>query len=136
MTDLVSYSSSIGRLELHVSFKIKYCHRIFDSIKIRNRCRDIFEEVAFRYKISLKELGFDRDHIHMVVMLNPSMSVSAMAKLFKGTSGYKLLKEFPYLKKKFFWGSGLWSPVIYFDSVGQNPELMSNYVRNQGQYSS
>jgi len=135
MTDLVSYSSSIGRLEIHVSFKIKYCHRIFDSTEIKNRCKSIFEEVASTYKIFLKELGFDRDHIHMVVMLNPSMSVSSMAKLFKGTSGYKLLKEFPELKRKFFWGSGLWSPVIYFDSVGQSPELISNYVRNQGQYS-
>ena len=83
MNDLISYSSSIGRLELHISFKIKYCHNIFDSSQIKDRCKSIFEEVASAYKISLKELGFDRDHIHMIIMLNPSMSVSTAAKLFK-----------------------------------------------------
>ena len=27
--DLNSYSSSIGKLEAHLSFKVKYCHKIF-----------------------------------------------------------------------------------------------------------
>lgn len=27
--DLNSFSSAIGRAELHVSFKVKYCHHIF-----------------------------------------------------------------------------------------------------------
>jgi len=40
------------------------------------------------------------------------------------------------MKSKYFWGSGLWSPMIYFDSIGQtgqDPERIANYVRNQGQ---
>jgi len=36
------------------------------------------------------------------------------------------------MKSKFFWGSGLWSPTVYFDSIGQDPEQISAYVRNQG----
>ena len=56
-----------------------------------------------------------------------------VAKALKGTSGRKLLKEFPYLKKKYFWGSGLWSPSIYFDSLGERTIVeMDNYARNQG----
>jgi REP element-mobilizing transposase RayT len=36
------------------------------------------------------------------------------------------------LKRKYFWGSGFWSPVVYFDSVGRNEDQMRNYVRKQG----
>ena len=134
MNQFISYSSSIGRLELHVSFKAKYCHKVFMTEQITNRCKEIFQEVAEKYGMVIKELGFDQDHVHMVIQLNPSMSVSQAAKLLKGTSGRKLLQEFPYMKRKYFWGSGLWSPTIYFDSIGQNPEQISNYVRNQGVY--
>ena len=133
MNQFTSYSSSIGRLELHISFKVKYCHKVFTIEQIKNRCQEIFFAVAKKYGIVIKELGFDKDHVHLIIQLNPSMSVSQAAKLLKGTSGYKLLKEFPHIKSKYFWGSGLWSPTIYFDSIGQDPEQISNYVRNQGQ---
>ena len=132
MNNFVSYSSSIGRLELHISFKVKYCHPIFSHEKITARCKEIFFAVAKKYGITIKEIGFDKDHVHMVVLLHPSMSVSQAAKLLKGTSGRLLLQEFPYMKAKDFWGSGLWSPVVYFDSIGQDPEEISSYVRNQG----
>jgi putative transposase len=133
-SDLSSYSSSVGRPELHVCFKVKYCHKVFESEPIRARCEQIFRGVAERHGIIIKEMGFDEDHVHMVVRLNPSMSVAGMAKLFKGTSGHMLLKEFPYMKSSLFWGSGLWSPAVYFDSLGQQPEQISDYVRNQGSY--
>ena len=132
MNQFVSYSSSIGRLELHISFKAKYCHKIFNSDLVKNRCKQIFDEVASKNNIVIKEIGFDQDHVHLIVQLNPSMSVSQAAKLLKGTSGRKLLQEFPFMKSKYFWGSGLWSPTVYFDSIGQDPEQISNYVRNQG----
>jgi len=132
MNNLISYSSSIGRLELHISFKVKYCHKIFNMNHIAARCREIFLEVAKKNRIAITEIGFDQDHVHMVMLLNPSMSVSQMAKVLKGTSGRKLLQEFPYMKRKYFWGSGLWSPVVYFDSIGQDPAYISDYVRSQG----
>ena len=95
MDNLTSYSSSYGRADFHVCFKVKYCHRIFAVESIKNRCQQIFFDVAKKYNIVIKEIGFDQDHVHMIVQLNPSMSISAMAKLFKGTSGHMLLKEFP-----------------------------------------
>ena len=130
MNDLISYSSSIGRAVFHIGFKAKYCHKIFGIEEVRNRCREIFLSVAEKYNISVYKIGFDDDHVHFEADIGLK-SIPEIAKLFKGTSGYKLLKEFPWLKKKFFWGSGLWSPVVYFDSVGQNHEIISDYIASQ-----
>ena len=135
MNNFTSYSSSVGRLELHVSFKAKYCHNVFGMEPIKHRCQEIFFAVAKKYGIIIKEIGFDQDHVHLIVQLNPSMSVSQAAKLLKGTSGRLLLREYPCMKRNYFWGSGLWSPTVYFDSIGQDgqdPENISAYVRNQG----
>ena len=132
MHNFTSYSSSYGRLELHVCFKVKYCHKVFGMEQVRHRCEEIFFATAKKHGMAIREIGFDQDHVHLIVQLNPSMSVSQMAKLLKGTSGKLLLREFPHMKSKYFWGSGLWSPTVYFDSIGQEPEQISGYVRNQG----
>ena len=128
-------SSSLYRLEAHVSFKVKYCHKVFDYQELRQRCEELFLEAAAKSGFSLKELGFDRDHVHFILSWKITQSISGIAKLLKGTSGKKLLKEFPEIKKKYFWGSGLWSPTIYCDAVGRNPTEMSAYVRGQAFHS-
>ena len=126
------HSSSIGRNVLHLSFKVKYCHEIFNDEEVEKRCEDIFREVSEKRRWVLREVGFDKNHVHITIDAG-TKGPEDVAKALKGTSGRKLLKEFPYLKKTYFWGSGLWSPAIYFDSLGERTIVeMDDYARNQG----
>ncbi|MDP3917461.1 MAG: transposase, partial [Nanoarchaeota archaeon] len=43
----------------------------------------------------------------------------------------KLFKLFPWLKRRYFWASGLWSPAYYMESVGRDMEFMQGYVMKQ-----
>src|SRR3989338_9987802 len=130
--EFVRGSSSITRLEFHVSYKVRYCHKIFDFVEVKQRCQEIFFEVAALYKIVIKEIGFDGDHVHMDIQIRNTHRMCDVDKAFKGTSGRKLLHEFPELKKKYFWDSGFWGDQGYGDSVGQDPKIIRNYVKNQG----
>jgi len=132
MSQFARGSSSIYRLEAHVCFKAKCAHDVFDYIEFKRRCSEIFYAVAEKYKFSITEMGFDRNHVHLTVFYSIIHSVEAIAKWLKGTSGKRLLEEFPQIKKKYFYGSGLWSPMIYCDSMGREPEELYHYVRNQG----
>ena len=105
---------------------------MFDDAEFRGRCSQIFYQVAARHGFIIKEIGLDRNHVHLVLQLRCSQSLSWVAKCLKGTSGRKLLQEFPQVKRRHFWGSGLWSPVIFGDSLGREPNKMATYVRNQG----
>ena len=126
------HSSSVGRNVLHLRFKVKYCHEIFNDMGVEKRCEEIFRDVSEMHRWVLREIGFDRNHVHITIDAGTN-GPADVAKALKGTSGRKLLKEFPYLKKKYFWGSGLWSPSIYFDSLGERTIVeMDNYARNQG----
>ena len=136
MTDFIRGSSSVFRLEAHMSFKTKYCHNVFDIAEFKERCRELLLLAAGDIGVEVTEIGFDRNHVHMDIQwLRITLSVDRISKKLKGTSGRKLLREFPGIKKRFFWGSGLWSPVIYGDSLGREPEQMHGYVRNQGKKS-
>ena len=126
------HSSSVGRNVLHMSFKAKYCHEVFNDVQVEKRCEEIFRKVSEEHRWFLREIGFDMDHVHITIDAG-TKGPEDVAKALKGTSGRKLLKEFPYLKKEYFWGSGLRSPAIYFDSLGEKTIVeMDDYTRNQG----
>ena len=130
--DLPRYSSSIGKLKLHFSFKAKYCHKIFDDQRVKRRTEELFHEIAIAKGIGMEELGIDRDHAHMILSLKPNQHVSWIAKCFKGISARRLMQEFPHLRIKYFWGGNMWNPSYFFESVGKDEEILVNYVRNQG----
>ena len=125
-------SSSVTRIELHVSYKVKYCHKVFDISEVKQRCQEIFYEVAALHRITITEIGFDGDHVHMDILMLHTQRLCDVNKAFKGTSGKKLLHEFPEIKRKYFWGSGFWGGQAYCDSVGRDPTIIRNYVKNQG----
>ena len=130
--DLHSYSSSLGRATLHISLIPKYRHRIFGYTRIKNVCERIFFEIADEYNFVIKEMGFDIDHVHLVVDVGPNYSASDIVKLLKGISSRKLFRIFPWLRERFFWGGHLWSGAYFFDSIGDvNYEVIHNYVRKQ-----
>ncbi len=132
----VRYSSQVGEVWVHFMFKVKYCHNIFDNFAYRNGCHALFLKALKRYEIRCKdnEIGFDSNHVHMLLDLG-LLSKPQIAKKLKGLTGRKFFILFPELKKPKneggkFWGSGLWSPASY----GANPssvEFTVNYVKTQ-----
>ena len=131
-TNFRSYSSSVGRARLHIALIPKYRHKIFGYDKIKVFCAAIFEETSKQYGFQIIEIGFDIDHVHMVIDLGINHSLSKMMQLLKGISSRKLLQAFPWLRTRFFWGGHVWSPAYYFDSVGDvGFEAMTGYVRKQ-----
>ena len=131
--DSVSYSSMFGRLAAHVCFKVKFCHRIFDDARVKNRCEQIFRSVAETHGFGIDTMGFDGDHVHAAIDFGPSRCPEQVSKLLKGTSAKFLLREFPFLKREYFWGSGLWNPSYYCKSVGDRTyNETRDYVKNQG----
>ncbi len=127
------HNSNVGTNVLHLSFKTKYCHNIFNFPDVQKRCEEIFREVCKKHRWILREIGFDQDHVHITIYAGTD-GPKEIAKALKGTSGKKLLYEFPDIKKTYFWGSGFWSPTIFFDSLGERTITdMDAYTRNQGQ---
>lgn len=126
-----SFSSSYGQTTIHACWKVKYCHRIFRSARVKSFCEDVLRRTAEEKHIEIKEIGFGEEHVHLLISLNPSMSITHAMHMLKGISAFHMFQAFPWLKG-ILWGGHLWNPSYYFDSVGDNSyERLQEYVRNQ-----
>jgi len=128
--NIQKYAHGLSSIYVHMSFKVKYCHKIFDIKDFREACGECFQKIATEKEMNLQSLGFDSDHIHMICDLK-KYSEPELRKIFKGISGYKLLKQFPAIKKKYFWDSGLWGRQYYCYSIGSDMNSVKSYIKKQ-----
>jgi putative transposase len=111
-------------------FKIKYCHEIFDIEEVRMFVFDLLIYISINYNMPIKKVGFDSDHVHFRVDIKLRSKPEA-AKVFRGITGKFILKKFPEIKKKYFWGSGFWNPAYLLDNIGNDEESVDNYISSQ-----
>jgi len=104
---------------------------MFKREENKKLCEEVLYEVAKRHKIEITELSVMPDHIHTVVGIPPTMSVSKALQLLKGASSHELFKRKPHFRCRYPKGH-LWSPGKFYRSVGDtDAETVLQYVRDQ-----
>jgi len=115
----------------HLEWCPKYRYNMLRKQENKNLCEDILEEVAKRHKIKIEELSVMPDHIHTLVGIPPTMSVSKALHLLKGASAHELFKRKPNFRKRYP-GGHFWSPGKFYRSVGDaDLETVTKYVQDQ-----
>jgi len=82
--NLIGGSHSIGQNLYNLEWCPKYRYKMFMKEENKKLCGEILEAVAERHKIRIEELSVMSDHIHAVVGIPPTMSVSQVFHLLKG----------------------------------------------------
>lgn len=114
----------------HLVWIPKYRKRILAG-KLAERLHSLFSQCAEVNGWNIEELNIQRDHVHMIVRLKPSISVSKAVQLLKGGSSKVVREEFPELEE-FLWGDSFWCDGYFAETVGKvNEEVIREYVRNQ-----
>lgn len=118
------------RLVYHLVWIPKYRKRVLQGA-IASRLEKLFYECADVNGWQIEELNIQLDHIHMLIQVKPTMSVSKMVQYFKGGSSRKVREEFPDLKE-FLWGDSFWADGYFAETVGRvNEDIIREYVKNQ-----
>ena len=126
------YSSAVGESWQHASFKIKYCHNIFDNKEVREEMDKLLDEASSKYETPIEGKGFDSNHVHMKLDLGIYSKVQ-VTKYLRGYTAKKIFQKFPWLKKEKFWKSGLWNRSYYIGSP-KDLDGLDNYLRKQKWY--
>jgi putative transposase len=71
------------------------------------------------------------DHVHLICMNPPKLSVSDYAGIVKGRTAIRLLKRFPDLRKRRYWGNHFWTKGYCVDTVGLDEDKIRQYVKYQ-----
>ena len=95
--------------------------------------RDLIREICAHDDVLIIKGHVAKDHVHLFVSIPPQVTISRLVQRLKGKTAYKLLQEFPHLRKK-FWGRHLWARGYFCCSSGNvTDEVIKAYIANQSQ---
>jgi putative transposase len=86
--------------------------------------------------VKLETIGFDKDHLHMVMSIPPKYSISSVMGKLKSQSASQLRRKFSWLAKVYWNENIVWSPGYFVSSVGVDEEMIKKYVELQGRQDS
>ena len=118
------------RLKYHLVWIPKYRKRVLRG-KLCTRLKDLLHEACEINGWVIEELQIMTDHIHMLVQLKPSKSVSKVVQILKGGTSRVIREEFPELKE-FLWGDSLWADGYFAETVGiAQEDMIKRYIQEQ-----
>jgi putative transposase len=71
------------------------------------------------------------DHVHLIVMIPPKVSISDYMGIVKGRTAIRIFKRFSNLRQRPYWGNHFWAQGYCVDTVGLNEEMIRKYVQYQ-----
>ena len=117
-------------LKYHVVFCTKYRYRILTD-DVAHRVRSLIREICAANYIDIVSGSMSPDHIHLLISVPPSLSISKAIQYIKGKTSRKLLMEFAHLKKR-YWGQHLWARGYFAVTVGNvNQADVQKYIEEQ-----
>ena len=129
----VKYASHCSyRIRYHMVFVLKYrknlvTDEIFDGIK------GILIGISKRYYLNFHALGFERNHLHLLIEAAPRYSPSQIMQICKSITAKQVFKQFPKIEEE-LWGGHFWSEGGHIDTVGDGYGVkeMKAYILSQG----
>jgi len=123
-------SHVVWHCQYHIVWVPKYRYRVLKDrvgFEVSKTIR-IFTE---RLGCEVVELNVQEDHVHLLVLVPPKVSISKLVGVVKGKSAIQMFKQFPYLKNKPYWGNHFWAKGYCVDTVGVDAEMIRKYVKYQ-----
>ena len=123
-------SHTIWHCQYHITWVPKYRFRILTG-PIGQKVAEGVEAICGYAGAEVVELNVQKDHVHLIVMVPPKVSISELMGRVKGQTSMKIFKQFRHLRKKPYWGNHFWSKGYCVDTVGMDAEMIRKYLKYQ-----
>ena len=122
---------SVYNLNYHIVLVTKYRNKVLTG-EIERHVKEQVPIICARYEWDTLALEVMPEHVHLFVSAPPTIAPNTIAKTLKSILAVAVFREFPTLKQRRFWGSGLWSDGCYYGSAGAvSSETIQRYIANQ-----
>ena len=116
------------RLLYHLVWVPKYRKRVLRG-KIAIQLKHLFYEACKVNQWWIEDLSIVTDHVHMLIQIHRSESVSDVVQRLKGGTSRVIRKEFPELEE-FLWGDSFWTDGYFAETVGKvNIQDVKRYIK-------
>ncbi len=134
--EYIKTAHSVYYLQYHVVWVCKYRRRILNP-GVCGYIRKLLPKLLRSMPgVKLETIGFDKDHLHMVMSIPPKYSISSVIGKLKSQSASQLRRKFSWLAKVYWNENIVWSPGYFVSSVGVDEETIKKYVELQGRQDS
>ena len=133
MVELKHACHKVYVIKYHLMFCVKYRKGLFLDENYVGYMKVILGEIEKRYYLYPETIGFDGDHVHMLMQAAPRYSPSNVIQIVKSITAREMFLHFPEIKKE-LWGGEFWSDGGYIGTVGEggNADIIRKYIKNQG----
>jgi len=87
----------VYELKYHFVFVIKYRKNLFRD-ELESYLKGVFEQICNKYDFVLETIGFDKNHVHLMIQTLPKSSPSKVFQILKNISARRVFKKFPKIK--------------------------------------
>ena len=123
-------SHVVWHCQYHVVWSPKYRYRVLTG-KVGEEVYTCIQVFAGQLGCEIIELNVQKEHVHLVIMVPPKLSISKLMGILKGRTAIRVFNKFAYLKKKPYWGKHFWALGYCVDTVGLDLEKVRKYVKYQ-----
>jgi putative transposase len=96
---------------------------------IEKRLKEICSNVAEELNFEIKQMECERDHIHLLIEIDPQLGIHKAVKRMKGRSSRILRQEFAILRQRL---PTLWTNSYFVCTVGGAPmAVIKQYIESQ-----
>lgn len=130
--EMETNNHSVFLLYYHLVMVVKYRRQVLTD-EVSERAKEIFENIASSYHITLEEWNSDEDHVHVLFRAHPKSEISKFINAYKSASSRLLKKEFPKIREK-LWKEYFWSRSFCLLTTGvATSEVIRQYIETQGE---
>lgn len=125
------------RLKSHIIFVTKYRKSVLFS-PISDKIKEILINISNRddSKFSIDVIETDKNHIHIMIDYEPTVTLSQIVRRLKQISSYHIWKLFQNELSSFYWRKDkklFWSDGYFVASTGEaSTATVFHYIKNQG----
>ena len=127
--DINSLAHTKWNCKYHIVFAPKYRRKVAYG-KMKQDIANILSMLCKRKSVEIVEAEICPDHVHMLVKIPPSLSVSSFVGYLKGKSTLMIFERHANLKYK-YGNRHFWSEGYYVSTVGLNDQTVAKYIREQ-----
>jgi putative transposase len=123
-------SQTLWHCQYHLIFVPKDRFKILEG-KIASTVKHCIRAFSEQKGVEMIELNVQIDHVHLLAMIPPKISVSDYVGIVKGRTAIRVFNQFKKLKEQKYWGNHFWTRGYCVDTVGLDEEMIQNYIKYQ-----
>jgi putative transposase len=122
-------SHTIYTLHVHLAWITKYRYPVLRG-EIAERLRELVRRICAEERVEILSGTISPEHVHILVSLDPSISVSTLVKYLKGKTSHTMQMQFPGIRKR-YWGQHLWARGYFAASSGNiTDDTIRQYIEH------